>query len=97
MSVIEDLGKNISEFKKEKNPDPRNSYFKLDLNDFTLDVLPGIKADFKFSEVFKRMDTVELEGVPIHFMIYSDLIEDKLATAREKDLEDIKQLKKHRG
>ncbi len=42
-------------------------------------------------------DTVRIDQIPIHFMIYSDLIEDKLAAGRKKDLEDIKELKRIRG
>jgi hypothetical protein len=40
---------------------------------------------------------VEFEAIKIHFMNYHDLIEDKNATARKKDIEDIEQLRKIRG
>jgi len=97
LEVIEALGTDITEFKKEQSPNPHTSFFKLDLDDFTLDLLPEIKANLKFIDVYSRKEIVEMSGVKIHFMSYADLIKDKEASARKKDMEDIKQLKKKRG
>ncbi len=97
LKVMEDLGQDITEFKNEQTPNPRKSFFKLDFQEFTLDILPEIKATIKFTEASKRKETVNLEETQMHFMNYFDLIEDKKVTARKKDLEDIKQLKKIRG
>lgn len=97
LEVIGELGQDIKEFKKEKSPNPRKSFFKLDFKDFTLDILPEIKAELKFRQADKRKETVELEEIQIHFLNFNDLIEDKKATARKKDLEDIEQLKKING
>lgn len=94
LKVIEELGQDVTEFKNEQSPNPRKSFFKLNFEEFTFDILPEIKATIKFFEANKRKETVELEETKIHFMNYSDLIEDKKATARKKDLEDIEQLKK---
>ena len=47
-----------------------------------------------FSEASQRKEMVKFEETEIHFMNYFDLIEDKKAMARKKDLEDIEQLKK---
>ena len=96
LKVIERLGQDITEFKNEQTPDPRKSFFKLNFEDFTFDALPTIKAGIKFMEANKRKETVEVEGMKIHFINYYDLIKDKEATARKKDFEDIKQLKKIR-
>ncbi|MCW3125803.1 MAG: hypothetical protein JWO03_1461 [Bacteroidetes bacterium] len=97
LKVMNDLGQNTTEFVNEESPNPHKAFFKLDFDSYTLDILPIIKADLKFSEADQRKETVELEGVPIHFMGFEDLICDKNATAREKDLKDIEQLKKLRG
>ncbi|WP_295790781.1 hypothetical protein [Mucilaginibacter sp.] len=96
LKVIEELGHDITAFKNEHNPNPRKSFFRLDFDEFTLDALPEIKADIKFAKSNQRKETVELEAIKIHFMHYYDLIEDKNATARKKDLEDIEQLRKIR-
>lgn len=94
LKVIEELGQDISEFKNEQSPSPGKSFFKLDFDDFTLDVLPTIKADIKFFDANQRKETIKVDETQIHFLSYFDLIEDKKATARKKDLEDIEQLKK---
>ncbi len=65
---MEELGQDISEFKNERSPNPRKSFFKLDFDDFTFDALPEIKADIKFADANQRKDTVELEATKIHFM-----------------------------
>ena len=97
LKVIEELGQDITEFKNEKSPNPHQSFFKLDFDYFSLDIIPEIKVNIKFLDANKRKGTVELEDTKIHFINYSDLIKDKEATARKKDLEDIEQLKKIRG
>lgn len=94
LKIIEELGQDISEFKNEQSPNPKKSFFKLDFDSFTLDVLPAIKADIKFFDANQRKETVEVDETQIYFLNYFDLIEDKKATARKKDLDDIEQLKK---
>lgn len=94
LKTIEELGHDISNFKSEKNPNPRKSFFKLDFDHFSFDILPEIKANIKFGEAYSRRNTIEIEEIQIHFLSYNDLIEDKKATARTKDLRDIDQLKK---
>lgn len=97
LRVMEELGQDITEFKNEQSPNPRKSFFKLDFEEFTLDILPEIKAPIKFLVAYKNKETVEFEDTQIHFINYVDLIEDKKATARKKDLEDIEHLKKING
>lgn len=69
----------------------------MDFDNFTLDILPEIKATIKFFDANKRKETVEFNDTQIHYMNYFDLIEDKKSTARKKDLEDIEQLEKKDG
>lgn len=94
LKVIEELGQDVSEFNNDQSPNPGKSFFKLDFDDFTLDALPAIKADIKFSDANERKETINVDETQIYFLSYLDLIEDKKATARKKDLEDIEQLKK---
>ncbi len=96
LSVLEELGHDITDLKNEKAPNPRNSFIKVGFDDFTLDMLPKIKSPVKFSEANKRKETIEFEETPIHYITYLDLVEDKKATARKKDLVDIEQLKKYK-
>jgi hypothetical protein len=94
LKIMEELGHDITDFKNEQSPNPHKSFFKLDFDDFSLDILPEIKAPIKFTEAYQRKRTIEVEETQIHFMNYFDLIEDKKATARMKDLKDIEELKK---
>ncbi len=96
LNVIKDLGQDVAAFAEDPEPNPTRSFFKLDFEDFSLDILPSIKAAIKFSDAESRKETIEAEGIPIHFLGYRDLIEDKNASARSKDLEDIMHLKKLR-
>ncbi len=93
IGVIEELGYDVSEYKSEKSPNPRSSFFKLKFDDFSLDLIPQIKAVVKFIDAYKRKDTIEIEDIAINVISYPDLILDKEALGRKKDLEDVKQLK----
>jgi hypothetical protein len=97
LKVLEALGQDVTDFTSEQSQNPRKSFFKLDFEDFSFDALPEIKAIARFTEANQRKETVELEGTKIHFMSYHDLIDDKKATARKKDIEDIERLKQIRG
>jgi hypothetical protein len=97
LKLIEELGQDITEFKNEQTPNPRQSFFKLDFDNFSFDILPGIKAAIKFTEANERKETVVIDDTKIHFISYHDLIKDKQEKARKKDMDDIQQLKNSRG
>lgn len=97
LRLMEAMGVDVSEFQQERQPAPMRSFFKLDMGEFTLDALPLIQADIPFADAYDRKETVELDGIPIHYIGYDDLVEDKRASARRKDQEDIEHLKRHRG
>lgn len=97
LKVMKALGQDITEFEDEQTPDPSRSFFRLDFTYFSLDLLPAIRADIKFGIASDRKETIDMNGIKIHFMSYTDLIEDKKASARQKDIEDIKQLRNLHG
>lgn len=97
LAALEGMDCDVSEFKQELSPDPKRSFFKLDLGAFTLDVLPLIHADIQFAGAYARKEIVHLDGVPIHYIGFDDLMEDKKRSARKKDLEEIEQLKRSRN
>lgn len=97
LNALEAMGADVSEYRNEVGPDPKKSFFKLDLGEFTLDALPKIHADIPFAQAFGRKETVLWDGVPIHYICFNDLIEDKRRSARVKDHADIEQLKRQRG
>ena len=97
LDAIEELGEDMSEFKKEKAPNPKKSFFKLNFEQFTIDFLPELPGLSKFTYSYAKKEVANIDGVDIFFIEFDDLIVNKLAIGREKDLIDIDMLKhKHK-
>ncbi|WP_428663219.1 hypothetical protein [Runella sp.] len=93
LKAIEELGKNVTEYRDEIMPDPKNSFFRFEFDDYTLDLLPRVNASLKFSESFIKRAVFARNGLEISVISREDLIEDKKVTGRQKDLSDIEHLK----
>lgn len=87
------LGQDVAKYRNEQTPNPRKSFFRYEFDLFTLDLLPAIKSAINFGPAFSRCEVIELGGIAISFIDFEDLIADKQATARPKDLDDIKHLR----
>lgn len=96
LNALEQLGQDVTEFKEEQAPNPKKSYFRYDLEKFTLDFLPKLKVLSKFSKSFEKKEIVNIKGVDILLINFEDLIADKAANSRPKDLLDLKELKAKR-
>lgn len=96
LDAIEELGQDVEDFRSEQAPNPKKSFFKFEFADFTLDFLPSLGSNLSFSASFKNCDIFSSKGIDISFINLSDLIMDKKANARAKDLEDIEHLKNKR-
>jgi hypothetical protein len=94
LNALDELGRDVEAFKKAKSPNPKKSFFKFEFVEFTLDLLPEIKASLKFRDSYKKREIVNLNGIEISFICFADLLIDKEAASRTKDLNDIEQLKK---
>jgi predicted nucleotidyltransferase len=92
LNAMEKLGQDVSDFRKEKAPDPERSFFRLERSRFTLDFLPRVPGLQRFRPVFNAKETTQLGDVVITFIGYDDLILNKKALGRPKDQEDIRQL-----
>ena len=92
LNALEDLGQDVTKFKKEQTPNPKRSFFRYEFEKFTLDFLPELKASLKFRSSFNRREIVSLNDTEIPFINYEDLILDKNANARSKDITDLEQL-----
>ncbi|RYZ29155.1 MAG: hypothetical protein EOP49_40835 [Sphingobacteriales bacterium] len=57
--------------------------------------MPIIKASLKFWEAYTRRKVIEQNGIEIPFISLDDLIQDKQAIGRPKDLADIENLKRN--
>ena len=96
LDVLEELGQNVTEFREEQSPNPKSSFFRFEMERFTLDFLPELKGLSKFGLSFDRKEVVNFNGIDILLINFDDLIKDKEKDSRPKDLIDIKQLKAKR-
>jgi len=94
LNAFEQLGQDVTEFRQEQAPNPKKSFFKFEFDNFTADFLPELKALLQFRACYERKEVVNLSETDIPFISYDDLIEDKKANARPKDIIDIEELKK---
>jgi hypothetical protein len=92
LNALEEFGQDVTEFKSEQAPNPKKSFFKFEFENFTIDLLPELKAKLSFRLLFERREVVTLNEVDIPFISYEDLILDKQKNARPKDITDIEQL-----
>lgn len=95
INALEELGRDVTRYRDEPAPDPKKSFFKYEFDDYTLDVLPTIKAPTKFWEAYVRRKVIENNGIEIPFISLDDLIQDKRALGRQKDLDDIENLRRN--
>ena len=93
LKSLADLGQDVSLFQKEKAPQPKKSFFRFDIEQFTLDFLPNLKAPLSFRSSYNKKESIEIGDIKIFFICYEDLLTDKAATGRQKDLRDIDELK----
>lgn len=97
LNALEYLGQDVTNFKEEQAPNPKQSFFKYEFEKFTVDFLPELKASLKFRLAFRRRETVSLNDTEIAFISYEDLILDKKANGRLKDITDLEQLYKNKN
>ena len=97
LNSLAQLKQDVSEFQEEKSPNPLKSYFRFDFDNFTLDFLPKLKSVAKFRDSYKNKEVVTLKNIDIPFIGFDELLQDKAANSRPKDLLDIKQLKSLRN
>ena len=93
LNALAELGQDVREFFEEQSPNPLKSYFKFDLNMFTLDFLPKLKGATKFKQAYEKKEITTIKGIDMPFIGFDELLQDKAANSRPKDLADIKQLK----
>lgn len=94
LDAIAALGEDVSAFKNEKSPNPEKSFFKLNLDKFTIDFLPQLPGLARFRESYRKKEVIEVSGINIPLIDLDDLIANKQALLREKDIADIEELKK---
>jgi hypothetical protein len=94
LKALSDLGLDVSAFQEETAPNPKKSFFKLETDRFTLDLLPEIPGLTRFRDSFNERELSVLNEIEIPFISYQDLIRNKETLRRPKDINDINELKK---
>lgn len=69
---------------------------RMGMPPFRLEVSTSIDG-VEFDECFPKRSTVELDDMPINFIGYEDLLVNKKASGRLKDLADVEELEKING
>jgi hypothetical protein len=93
LKALGELGQDVSAFLEEKSPNPLKSYFKFNLDKFTLDFLPKLKRSSKFRQSSEKREIIKIKGVEMPIIGIEELLKDKAANSRPKDLDDINHLK----
>lgn len=93
LNAMDELGINVKLYKEEVEPNPKSSFFSHEFADFKIDFLPEIIGMTKFALPFSRRVTSNINGIEIHVISLEDLIASKKSSSRQKDLEDLTQLK----
>lgn len=88
------MGIDVSRYENEKTPNPKKSFFKLNFELYTADFIPELPGLDKFNPSYLKKEVITLDEIDIIFIDFDDLIKNKLAIAREKDLEDVAELKR---
>lgn len=94
LNAVEELGKDVTKHRNVTVIDPRKAFLKFPFEDYTLDLLPNVKAPLKFGPSFARRQVFDSEGVEISFISLEDLIQDKEISPRPKDIDDIEHLRR---
>ncbi len=96
INALEELGQNVNEFRHEKTPNPKKSFFKLNLERCTLDFLPQVIGLERFFTSFSKRVTSTMYETEVYLIPLDDLIKSKHAIGRTKDIADIKKLEQLR-
>ena len=82
VDFLEDPGQDVSEFRAEKSPNPKGSFFRFEMERFTLDFSHELKGSPKFESSFTKREIVTFNGTEILVFSFRDLIKDKEFNAR---------------
>lgn len=94
LNALEAFPLDVTRLKAEQDPNPKKSFLKFDLADWTLDLNPSIKAGIRFSDAYNRRTAFKRNDVEISIISLEDLINDKEMMGRPKDIIDILELRK---
>lgn len=92
LDAFENLGIDVSKHRKGIAV-PKQSFFRYEFDEYKTDFLPIIKGLDDFVTSYRRKATVNLHEVSIPIISLEDLLKSKETDSRDKDIDDINQLK----
>jgi predicted nucleotidyltransferase len=75
---------------------PKKTFIRIPYGNINIEFLTTIPGDINFTEALKNVESLEIGKTTFKVMGYDDLIKNKKATNRLKDLNDILELEKRR-
>jgi predicted nucleotidyltransferase len=90
------LGKDVSYLEQESAPNPKKSFLKFEFEEFKVDFLPEVKGLKSYNDSFATRRQSVVNGVNLNILSFEDLIITKGTNPRQKDLDDIFELKRIR-
>ena len=90
LQVLEDFGAPVGDLSAQ-DLQQEGLIFQIGVAPCRIDILTSIDG-IMFEDAYSRSDEVQIEGIPIHVLSVSDLIVNKRATGRTKDLADAEML-----
>lgn len=71
--------------------------FQIGVVPCRIDIITKISGDIAFSDAISQAETVQFDDVSMPILSRDDLLTNKMATGRPKDIEDVTLLKKHQS
>ena len=68
LNALEELEQDVTEFRAERTPDPKKSFFRLEQQEFTLDFLPELPGFSKFRSSFDQRVISKINEIEIPFI-----------------------------
>jgi len=90
MQALEDFGAAVGDLSAD-DLQKEGLIFQIGVVPCRIDILTSIDG-LKFEDAFARSPMIDVEGIPIHVLSIPDLIINKRATGRTKDLADAEML-----
>ena len=90
MQTLEDFGAPVSNL-SPADLQTEGLIFQIGVAPCRIDIITSIDG-LKFEDAFSRSKLTEIEGIPVHVLSIPDLIINKRATGRTKDLADAEAL-----
>jgi predicted nucleotidyltransferase len=90
LKALDDFGAPIGDLSAD-DLQKEGLIFQIGVAPCRIDILTSIDG-LKFEDAFARSELLEIEGIPVHVLSIPDLIINKRATGRTKDLADAEML-----